>query len=181
MVRVRAVAAAGGVSHALFADPADAPRIAWRWKVDRALEKAAWGVRSGDDYAARVYVAFDFPLDRLSFLERAALRLARLVHGDEVPAAAICYVWANAVAPGAAGWNPYASRVRMVALRSGNDQAGRWVEESRDLEADFRAAFGEAAGARVPRITGIALSSDTDQTLESATAWFGDVRLEPRR
>jgi hypothetical protein len=33
----------------------------------------------------------------------------------------------------------------------------------------------------VPRVTGIAIGNDTDQTGESATAWFGDFRLEARR
>lgn len=180
VVRIRAAGAAGGASHALFAEPAVAPRLAWRWKVDRALEKAAWGERAGDDFAARVYVAFDFPLARLSFAERSKLRLAHFLYGEDVPAAAICYVWANGVVAGASGWNPYTSRVRMVALRSGNERARQWVDEARDLEADFRAAFGEPVDRPVPRVTGIAISSDTDQTLESATAWFGDLRLGPR-
>ena len=42
---------------------------------------------------------------------------------------------------------------------------------------DYRAAFGPGP---VPRVTGVAASSDTDQTLGSATAWFGDFRLEAR-
>ena len=39
-----------------------------------SLESAAWGTRAGDDFAARVYVAFDLPLERMSFLEGAKLR-----------------------------------------------------------------------------------------------------------
>jgi len=178
VLRIDASAAAGSASHPLSVDTAATPRFTWRWKVSRAHEKAAWGTRAGDDFPARVYVAFDFPLERLSFLERAKLHLARLVYGDDVPSAAICYVWASGVTPGASGWNPYANRVRMVALRSGNEDAGRWTAEARDLEGDFRAAFGEGP---VPRVTGIAASSDTDQTLESATAWFADFRLEAAR
>ena len=69
----------------------------------------------------------------------------------------------------------------MVVLESGNARAGSWVAESRDVEADFRAAFGLPEKAAVPAIDGVALSADTDQTGESVTAWFGDVRLEPRR
>jgi hypothetical protein len=176
VLRIDAAAAAGSAVHPLSADPAATPRLAWRWKVARALEGAAWGTREGDDFAARVYVAFDLPLERLGFVERTALRLARLLYGEDIPAAAICYVWAGKVPPGTSGWNPYAGRVRMVVLRSGNESAGRWMEESRDVASDFRAAFGEGP---VPRLAGVIASSDTDQTLESATAWFADFRLEP--
>ena len=51
------------------------------------------------------------------------------------------------------------------------------MAEARDVAEDFRAAFGAAA----PAITGVAVSADTDQTQEKVTAWFGDLRLEPRR
>ena len=33
----------------------------------------------------------------------------------------------------------------------------------------------------MPAINGVAVSSDTDQTLETVNAWFGDLRLEARR
>lgn len=178
VLRIRAAAAAGSVIHPLAVEAGAAGRLAWRWKVQRALASAEWATREGDDFAARVYVAFDLPAARLTLVERALLALARLVHGEDVPAAALCYVWASGVEPGTSAWNPYAPRVRMVALRSGNARAGEWVEESRDLAADFRAAFG--ADVPVPRIVGVVASVDTDQTLESATAWFGDLRLGQR-
>ena len=152
-----------------------APILAWRWKVDRVLDKARLGSREGDDFAARVYVSFEIPMDQLTFAERTRLRIARLFYGD-VPSAAICYVWDNRASPGTAIWSPYGERVRMVVLRSGPGSVGRWEEERRDVAADFRAAFGRDA----PPVTGLAAGNDTDQTGESVTAWFGDFRIEPR-
>ncbi|MND08548.1 hypothetical protein D3C83_312450 [compost metagenome] len=64
-----------------------------------------------------------------------------------------------------------------MVVRSGAAEVGRWVSETRDVAADFREAFGQAA----PSITGVALSADTDQTRERVTAWFGDVKLQARR
>ena len=151
----------------------DAPIISWRWKVDRVLERAELGSKEGDDFAARVYVSFEIPPEELSFAERARLRLVRLLYG-EVPSAAICYVWDNRQPKGRSIWSPYAERVRLVVLESGASSAGKWVEERRDVAADFRAAFGRPA----PRVTGIAAGNDTDQTGESVTAWFGDFRVE---
>ncbi|MFN8987222.1 MAG: DUF3047 domain-containing protein, partial [Burkholderiales bacterium] len=59
---------------------------------------------------------------------------------------------------------------------SGNTNANTWIDEKHDVAADFRAAFGTAA----PRIVGVAVGNDTDQTNESVTAWFGDVSFQAR-
>ena len=179
VLQVRAVAAAGSVAHALDADAGEA-RLAWRWKIDRVVRGADMGRKEGDDYAARVYVTFDLPLGDLPFATRARIRLGRLLFGAELPTAALCYVWDNRHPEGHAAWNAYSSQVRMVVVRSGDARAGEWIAESRDIAADFRAAFGRAGGA-LPRISGVALSADTDQTGESVTAWFGDVTLGSAR
>jgi hypothetical protein len=179
VLRVFSDAAAGSAAHALGADVAPLPTLSWRWKVDRVVEKANLAERAGDDFAARVYVFFDVPLRELSFGERVKLGIARLIHGDDVPSAGICYVWDNRHAPQTITPNPYAPRIRTFVLRSGASQAGRWVTERRDLAADFRAAFGPRRDG-VPRVTGIAAGNDTDQTGESVTAWFGDFTLGAR-
>lgn len=180
VLQVRAVAAAGSVAHALDADAAETPRLAWRWKIDRVVRGADMGRKEGDDYAARVYVTFDLPLGELPFAVRSRIRLARLLFGAELPTAALCYVWDNRHPEGHAAWNAYSDQVRMVVVRSGEARAGQWIAESRDIAADFRAAFGRPVGA-LPRISGVALSADTDQTGESVTAWFGDVTLGSAR
>jgi DUF3047 family protein len=181
VLRVRSDSAAGTLAHSLRVESQSLPALAWRWKIDRVVAKADLETRQGDDFAARVYVFFDLPESELSFAERATLALARLVHGQPLPAAGICYVWDNRHARGTAAWNPYWQRIRMVVLESGGELAGKWVDERRDLRADFVAAFGARDGKPVPAVTGIAVGNDTDQTRESATAWFGDVRIEAAR
>jgi hypothetical protein len=178
VLRSRAKAAAGTVAHALAHDVAARPMLRWRWKVDRVVEKADLATKAGDDFAARVYVFFDVPAESLPLGARLGIFLARNVYGATVPTAALCYVWDNRHAPGTTRWNPYTDRVRTVVLRSG--AAGGWAPESRDLEADFREAFGAGWKGSVPRVTGIAIGNDTDQTGERVTAWFGDFRLERR-
>lgn len=178
VLRVRSAAAAGTVAHDLAADPAATPRLAWRWKVDRVVEKADLATKAGDDFAARVYVFFDMPVETLPLGARMKALLARAVWGERLPTAALCYAWDNRHPPGTRTWNPYTDRVRTVVLRSG--QPGAWAAESRDLEADFREAFGAQWPGPVPRVTGIAAGNDTDQTGEAVTAWFGDFRLERR-
>jgi Protein of unknown function (DUF3047) len=147
--------------------------LTWRWKVDRVLGRANMAAKKGDDFAARVYVFFDVPLASLSFMERSKIRMARTVAGAEVPTAAICYVWDNTHEIGHSQWSTYTNRVRMIVLQSGKANINKWMDESRDVAADFKAAFGTDA----PAVTGIAIGNDTDNTDEAVTTWFGDIQF----
>jgi hypothetical protein len=181
VARITAQAASALLVHPLDADPEAAPLLRWRWKVDRVVAGADLRRREGDDYAARVYVTFAIPDASLTLWELARLRLARLFYGDAVPAAAICYVWDNVNPPGTTAWNSHSGQVRMVVVESGAGGTGRWSEVARDIAADYRIAFGERYPGPVPRVSGVAVSADTDQTGERVTAWFGDLTLEGRR
>ena len=177
VLRVTSQRAAGTLAHPLHLDAARKPMLAWRWKVDRVIEHANLATRSGDDFAARVYVFFDVPSMELPVGARIKLAVARLIYGNEVPAAALCYVWDNTHPVGTSVWSPYTDRVRVVVLESGSARAGQWVEEKRDVASDYRAAFGTRA--RLPPVSGIAAGNDTDQTGETVSAWFGDFRFGP--
>jgi hypothetical protein len=176
VLRVRSADAAGTAAQALALDPSRSPVLAWRWKVDRVVEKADLATKRGDDFAARVYVFFDVPPRELPLGARVKLALARLLYGEALPAAALCYVWDNRHPAGTSAWSAYTDRVRVIVLESGAGRAGEWVEERRDVAADYRAAFGD--NAPLHTISGVAAGNDTDQTGESATAWFGDFRFE---
>lgn len=178
VLRVRATSAAGTVAHALDVSAVEHPILSWRWRVDRVVERANLAEKSGDDFAARVYVFFDVPVSALPVGARLKVMLGRAIWGDHLPTAALCYVWDNRHPVGTRVWNAYTDRVRTIVLRSGS--AGLWQPERRDLDADFREAFGTQWAGPTPRVTGIAIGSDTDQTRESVTAWFGDLALEAR-
>lgn len=93
VVRAESTAAASGLSRVISVSPADFPILAWRWKISNTLKSSDIRTRVGDDYPARVYVMFDYPLEKLSFAQRAKLRLARALHDPHLPAATLCYVW----------------------------------------------------------------------------------------
>lgn len=176
VLRVRSDRSASALAHPLDVDPVKTPILRWRWKVSNPVAGSDFTRKEGDDYAGRVYVLFDFPVERLTIADRLKMSLARAAYGAELPTAAIAYVWGTAQPAGATGPNPYTDRVRMVVVDSGPQRAGDWIEVRRDVAADFQAAFGEAP----PRITGIAVSADTDNTGERATALFGDLSFSPR-
>jgi hypothetical protein len=176
VVRATSEAAASGLVRKISIDPAEHAVVEWRWKVARPLEKGDVTKKSGDDYAARIYVAFEGEPARLSLWERAVYTALKLWYGEAPPLAALNYVWDARAPVGTIVPNPYTERVRMIVVESGEANAGRWIDERRDVAADYRAAFGEDP----PRITAVAIMTDTDDTGESATAWYGDVTFRRR-
>lgn len=175
VLKAQAENSMSGLIHAVRADVRRYPLLRWRWKVAAPLQNADMTKKSGDDYAARIYVLFDYPLEKLPFGTRAKLKLAEAFYGQKIPTAALNYVWDNRQPIGTIQPNTYTDRARMVVLESGAAKSGQWVTETRDLVADFRAAFGEDP----PDVVAIALATDTDNTGESATAWFGDIEFLP--
>lgn len=174
VLQITANHAAGAVEHALALP--GATTMSWRWKVDHSIAAADMARKRGDDFAARVYVFFDLPRSDLSFGQRIKLSLARHFSGQNLPTAALCYVWDNRHPIGTQMPNPYYSGMHMIVLQSGNGNAGSWQTQRRDLAADFRAAFGRPA----PAVTGIALGADTDNTNSRAQARFGDIQFSTK-
>lgn len=173
VLRARADNAAASLRHALDVDPARSPRLHWRWKTERVLDAADMSTKAGDDYAARLYVFFDRRPEQMSFGERTAYRIGRARYGDQLPAAALSYVWDNRQPVGTLRDNAYTGFVKMVVASSGKAREGQWVTLSRDIAADYRRAFGGDP----PRITGVAVAVDTDNTGESTVTYFGDIRF----
>lgn len=177
---VHAVEARAEASMALLARPLtinlqQTPVLCWRWWVDAPIEQADMTRKSGDDYAARVYVTFDLPDSALNLGTRIKLGLARAVHGDDLPAAAINYVWDNRHPVGTTQPNAYTDRAQMLVLQSGADNSGRWIEQRRNLLTDLQQLFEADTG--VTRQ--LAVASDTDNTGATARARFADIHLVP--
>lgn len=164
---------ASGLIARLDLEPGESLMLKWRWKVSNVFDQGDARKKSGDDYPARIYVAFEFEPEKASWFERAKRKTVATVFGEELPGNAINYIWANRLPQGDTVANPYAEETMMIAVTSGNEQAGEWVTVERDLVADYRAAFGEEP----PPIRGVAIMSDSDNTGESATAWYGDLEL----
>ena len=154
-------------------DLAATPVLCWRWRIDAPIKSADMTQKSGDDYAARVYLTFEIPPEQLGLGIRTKLRMARFVHGDQVPDAALNYIWDNSHPVGTTQDNAYTDRARMIVLRSGAEHAGKWVHERRQVLKDFRQAFGDVSA----RLRGLAIATDTDNTGEEAHAGFADFRF----
>lgn len=175
VLRAQADKSMSALTHAVRVDTRRFPLLRWRWKIDAPVEKADMTRKAGDDYAARVYVMFDYPRARLPLAARLGMAVAESVYGQQLPTAALNYVWDNRQPVGTIRPNAYTDRARMIVLRSGPGEQGQWRTETRDLRADFRAAFGEEP----PDVVGLAIATDTDNTGGRALAWFGDIEFLP--
>jgi hypothetical protein len=99
--------------------------------------------KAGDDTAAKVCLSFDLPLAQVPFMDRQRLRLARARQRRGPASATLCWVWATTEAVGAVIDNAYSRRVRYIVLRNARRCPGAWVDEQRDVAADFVLAFGD--------------------------------------
>jgi hypothetical protein len=177
VLALRADASSSGLLRRVRVDPRLHPILSWRWKVMNLPVKGDLATRAGDDFAVRIYLTFDLDPATLSLGNRFKLSLARTIWGDQLPAAALCYVWDGRAPVDTIVPNAYTDRVRMVVADSGGAELGRWVAHERDVAADFRRAFG----IEPPPITAVIVSADTDNTGESVESYIGDVEFRSRR
>lgn len=178
---VPAIRADAKASMALMARPVSVdlqatPVLCWRWRIKGVVKSADLASKQGDDYAARVYVTFSLPDSALSFGTRTKLGIARAIYGDQVPDAAVNYVWDNGHPVGTRAPNAYTDRAQMIVQRSGDAQANQWVNERANVLEDVQRAFGTAEA----RVTLLAVASDTDNTGEVAQAGFADLHFVGR-
>lgn len=149
--------AASGLLRKVDLDPKKYPVLRWSWKVERTLKREDVTKKSGDDFAARVYVVFP----RTFFWQTRAIN----------------YVWAARLPKNSAVPSPYTGNAFIVAAESGEEKAGSWVSEERNIYEDYRRVFGEEP----PRLGAVAVMTDTDDTGDEVSAWYGDIFLAERQ
>jgi hypothetical protein len=170
VVKAASKESASGLTKVVRIDPKEYPVVHWRWKVDNLLKTSDVTTKQGDDYPARLYITFEYDPDKVGFGRKAKYKAGRAIFGD-IPIAAINYVWDTKAAQGLFIDNAYTDFAKMVVIRSGAQGVGTWTEEERNIYEDYKKAFdGEP-----PMINGVAIMSDTDNTKESAVAYYGDI------
>jgi len=157
-------------------DLAQRPVLCWRWYVDGPVKTADMTRKSGDDYAARVYVAFDVQDSALSGSTKFKLRMARSLFGQEIPDAAVVYVWDNTHAVGTARKSSYTDRSQLIVAESGARRARGWVSERADIASDYAKAFPKQPGHPIQ----LAIAADGDNTHSKGRAAFADIHFVGR-
>lgn len=85
-------------------------------------------------------------------------------------------MWESRLPQGTTLVNPYTARARMLVVESGPTHVDQWREAHRNLYDDYRRLFG----GEPPRLVGVAVMTDTDDTRERAEAWYDAITLRPR-
>lgn len=171
VLRARADRSASSLRHGMFVDPKQTPVMRWRWRTQRMLQGADLADSDHDDQVARIYVYFERSEDEMTLKERARFKLGRARKGKQQLSAALCYVWDNRHPVGSIFDSAETPFVAVVVAANGDAPLGKWISLQRNVTEDYHRAFNAAP----TRITGVAVSVDTDDTGETATTWFGDI------
>lgn len=147
--------------------------LRWSWRVDKGFPGTDLSARGADDRPIAVHVYFAD--DDVGLLRKLGRGMAS-VFGVPVSGRAITYVWGGRRPARAMIPNPFmddGDGVLVVQQSSSSAPTGQWVEETVDLAADYRAAFGgEPSMVKV-----IAVSADTDDTGAKSRAQIRDLQL----
>jgi hypothetical protein len=170
IVRAVSEAAASGLIKAVVIDPKEFPIVRWRWKINNVLQRSDVALKEGDDFPARLYITFEYDPDKVSFGKKLKFKAGQALFGD-IPIAALNYIWETKTPVGTIVENAYTDFAKMVVVESGTQNVGIWIDEERNIYEDYKKAFGEEP----PMINGVAIMSDTDNTKEHATAYYGDI------
>ena len=141
---------ASGLYREITIDLERTPYLNWSWRVNNILNGVDERTKAGDDYPARVYVVVS---GGIAFWKTRSL----------------VYVWSSNQPVGSTWDNAFTSNAKTIALRSGNGKG--WVSEKRNVREDFKRLFGDD----IKQIDAVALMTDTDNSHQAATAWYGDI------
>jgi hypothetical protein len=130
----------------------ETPFLNWRWKIDKTLDSPDEQSKAGDDYPARIYVVKE---------------------GGWTPwrTRSMNYVWSSSQPVSSVWASAYTDQSMMVAVRNGDQLAGQWQTEKRNVREDFKKFFGE----EILQIDVVAIMTDTDNTKSTATAWYAEI------
>ena len=136
-------------------DLTQTPWLNWSWKITSTYLGIDERTKSGDDFPARLYVtAKTGPLPWQTI--------------------AINYVWSSHMPLDSVWPNPYTDKSIMVSVQSGEQLAGQWVSQRRNIAQDFKRLFD----IDVKSLSGYALMVDGDNSAQSSTAFFGNIDFQ---
>lgn len=128
------------------------PYLNWSWRISKVLQNVDEHSKSGDDYAARIYVVIS---GGLFFWRTRALN----------------YVWSSNQDIGAVWPNAFTDNATLVAVRNAGSPMNEWVTEKRNIREDIKRYLN----LDVDHVDAVAIMTDTDNSGQTATAYYRDI------
>jgi hypothetical protein len=124
------------------------PVLTWKWKVTKLPVKGDFRRSKTDDQAAQLFLAFS-------------------------KTKAIVYIWDTTTPQGTMGdaAGPFFMSIKVVVVRSGATDMGKWLTEARNVYDDYKKLFGEEP----MEVAGVRLQINSQHTMTSAESYFADV------
>lgn len=145
---------ASGMLHKTHIDLHKTPWLNWAWRIEQFPTVDDEQEKSGDDFAARIYIIVS---DGWTFLSNKS----------------ISYIWSQQAAQDTAWPNPFAGKkVMMLAVQSGI-QKNIWIKEKQNVRADLHRLFGKD----FKYINAIAIMTDSDNTNSSAKSYYSGIHF----
>jgi hypothetical protein len=171
VVEAYANASASGLSHEIRVDLKEVRWIKWRWRVPRLIAGADNTRKQTEDSPVRIVVTFLGDKSKFSLADKMFAAQVWMLTDYEVPYATLMYIWENRVPKDRIIPNLHTSRIKMIVVESGNQGLGEWREHMRNLYDDYKRAFGEEP----PMTRSVGIMTDTDNTGDKITAYYGDI------
>ncbi len=128
-------------------------KLRWRWRIAGVATNGSDITLKKFDHAARVFVAFDTLIG---------------------PPRTLNYFWANQEPVGLLLAHPLTSRAKNFIVESGNEKAGQWIAEERDVTADWKRAF---PGKLMPKLVAVGILTDGDSLEIKIAGDYADIQL----
>ena len=120
---------------------------------------------------ARVSIAFHGDEQKLDVVDRAHLRIAKVLTPNGLPYATLVYVWLRSAPAGTVLVSSYSDRVRLFVVESGEERVCQWIDVRRNGLEDYRRAFGEDPG----DIVAVGVMTDSGDDGSTRRAFYGDI------
>ena len=133
-------------------DLIETPFLNWSWKINHVFNNQSEQIKSGDDFPARVLIAYEE-----GFVGTKTMGFS--------------FVWTSALEKGTIWPSPFSKNLLMVARQSGKTNVNQWLTEKIDL----RTAFKDLLKKDIRRVNYIALMADTDDLKETVTTQFKSI------
>lgn len=147
-LRLRSEETSFALQKAVDINPLLYPVLSWKWKVTKLPDGGDFRKSNADDQAAQLFLAFS---NRKT----------------------IAYIWDSTAPAGSvenASGIPFVN-IKTVVVRSGPDDAGRWITETRNVAEDYRSLFGDEP----PVLAGIRIQINSQHTATSGESFFADL------